>query len=243
MLRKLSVSLLMLAMVLVGCEKSSFNSDTVNNKKYGKSGTEPANVDNAYDFIGKSHNDQLMTFVDSMKSSGSYEYNFIYDHFYVKGMLDKVHFESVIIQANYDPNNYTGIMDSLYSVHSELFEQYLYIRSIVNDSNDLKSKINALIAHENDLDYSNYNSNESMALFATFSVARYSMYLWASSEEGGLHYNKGGNLNKYIGGNKKTHDIVMADIGGTFTSALFTWNPATALAGGVASSAWEWAFY
>jgi len=35
----------------------------------------------------------------------------------------------------------------------------------------------------------------------------------------------------------------MSDIGGTYTSGLFTGNPLVALAGGALSSAWTWGFY
>lgn len=75
-----------------------------------------------------------------------------------------------------------------------------------------------------------------------FSVARYSTVLWATEDQGGLGYLNAKEPN-YIGGSKKTHDIVMSDIGGTYTSALFTGNPLVALAGGALSSAWTWGFY
>lgn len=226
----------------VGCERNSDeNFNTKIEYRAYELGNPPINMNNPYDYIGESHNEKLITFIDSVNLHNDDRFKFSYEKFYVKGLPNENIFTNIINLSNSEPDNYTGLMDSLYKVYPDLYEHYFVIRNIVNDTTILTNKINALISYENSLNSTNLNKDNLMALQSTFSVARYSLYLWSTKEEGGLGYRKEDRHKDYIGGSKETHDIVMADIGGTFTSALFTWNPFTALAGGAASSAWEWA--
>lgn len=245
-MKKVPLTVLGVAVSLVltlSCEKSSELNQTIKSEEPTlKAVISPSNDLNEFDYIGQTHNELLVSFIDSTRASGSTEHPTLYQNFYVEGLVDENTLTSILQQVNYNPENYTGIMDSLYSARPDLFEHYLSIRDVMNDSSSLEEKLANLRDYENGIDYTVLSDSDNLIIKATFSTARYSLYLWSEREEGGLGY--GSTLNKkYIGGNKKTHDIVMSDIGGCYTSALFTWNPATAIAGGACSSAWTYLFY
>lgn len=227
----------------ISCEKSTELNQATNSEEPAlKAIVSPSNELNEFDYIGQSHNQLLVSFIDSMRASNSTEHPTLYQSFYVEGLIDENSLTSILEQVNYNPEEYTGIMDSLYTARPDLFEHYLFIRDVMNDSSSLEEKLDNLLNYENEIDYAVLSDSDNLIIKATFSTARYSLYLWSEREEGGLGYGSTSNK-KYIGGNKKTHDIVMADIGGCYTSALFTWNPATAIAGGACSSAWTYLFY
>ena len=230
---------------MVSCEKNLPSEQDKKVELKSIPTVDPSNSKNEFDYFGEIHNNQLMHFVDSMKIArftGSADY--AYDRYYVQGLPSKSDLLNCILESNIDPENYSGLMSTLYNSNKKIFNHYLVVREIVNDTTTLQEKVNAIKSYENNVDYSEFNKDEIMALKATFSVARYTMVFWSSSDQGGLDYYKGGLGLKvnYIGGSPRTHAIAMADIGGTLTGALFTWNPITAIGGGLASSAWQWMF-
>jgi hypothetical protein len=243
-----SLFLVIAGTIILSCKKNlSDDSERIQDRIIAtlkSSMVSPSNPYNEYDYIGMSHNDKLIYFVNSHNKSLSHDFDSIYALFYIEGLPSKIDFLNMIDQANVDPEKYTGFLDSLYEKNLNLFKHYLFVRNVVNDSIALSEKVKTIFEYENTLDYSNLSSDKIMALKAAFSVARYSLVLWAPLEEGGLGCGGLGNqMENYIGGKKKTHDIVMADIGGAYTSALFTGNPFIALAGGGLSSGWTWLFY
>jgi len=230
---------------LISCEKD--NVKQVNSvsevDKYSTNSilVDPTNTSNEYDYIGKEHNEMLVYFVDSVINPSSLEEHFVYDYYFVEGLPTEGQMINIIKQANYNPDDYTGLMAELYNENIEIYNYYIDVLTVLNNSESIQSKVISILALENSIDYTLFNSHQNMAIKSMFSVARHSTVLWATVGQGGLGCRRVSEPN-YIGGSERSHDIVMADIGGTLTSALFTGNPFTALAGGACSSAWEWGF-
>ncbi|MDZ7848865.1 MAG: hypothetical protein U5L96_20240 [Owenweeksia sp.] len=168
---------------LIGCSKDAIEDNgTISFHRASESTIDPSNSENEYDYIGSSHNAELIAFVDSMKEADSHESDFIYDLYYVEGLPSKSEMENVAEQSDFDQTEYTGIMDSLYSEHTDAFAHYLEVREIVKNDSTLQKKVNAIRNYENDLDYSGYTAEEEKALKAMFSVARHTIILWGSEK-------------------------------------------------------------
>lgn len=225
-------------MILVSCEKTSTIDQT--NLNSGFNVTErtslisPANPLNQYDYVGQTHNRELMHFIDSILPKPPIEDTIIYNRFYVQGMPSYVELVELLSQREYDPTNYTPLMAQLYRENSVLFPYLNNVNSIVNGNYTLQQKIDALKYYENSINYSIFTANQTMALKAAISVARYSSVLWASQGEGGLGYNDIKIESRDI------NPIVSEDIWGTLAGAWFTANPLTAIAGGIVSSGVYW---
>lgn len=173
--------------------------------------------------------------------------------------------------------NYPDVLKNLRLEHKEVFGIYNQIKEIVlNNEYSLFEKIDAIQLLENNVVledsegiFSTYNESEmgniKMCIWLSASVARYSLYLWYSEEEGGFGlidklgnpkeyfifspevstnwkesnftYNGKSKLNTNRLKRKDPPEWVYDDLWGTWTSALFTGNPFTAIAGGAVSSA------
>lgn len=218
----------------------SCDNDATDEPDFNVSISGPGNSNNPYDSIGEQHNLKLIHYIDSVKCPSSTTVEDVYNHYYQQGLMSSTDLVSSLDQVDYNTDGYTGYIDSLYNVHTYMWPYYLDIRDIVNNGESLNQIVQMLIDYENSLDLSSFSSQEQMTIYSALSVARYSTYMWSDKAEGGLGYLANCQSNKYIGDSRKTHHIVLSDIWGTFASGLTTWNPATALLGGVISSAITW---
>lgn len=243
----IAVILLMGITVFVGCEKESnlsqitIEKDETIEKSVINYEINPSNPLNEFDYIGQEHNIKLVNFIDSVIDHTTLEEHFVYNYFYIDGVPTEENIVNIIKQSSYNPDEYSGFMLEMYNENVSIFSHYLMVVSIINNSDSISSKVNSIISYENSIDYTGYTNEENLALKSMFSVARYSTVLWATEDQGGLGYLKANEPN-YIGGSKKTHDIVMADISSTYIGALFTANPLVALGGGILGSAWQWGY-
>lgn len=128
-------------------------------------------------------------------------------------------------------------MQRLYNSFPQLIDIYLGLRSIaLNNDFNLSEKIVRIKILESSCDYSGLTEEQVAKVKTGMSIARYSLYYWAPASEGGL-----GKLEYCVSKKLKTSinwtGVAIDDAWGALTSALFTWNPFTALGGGVVSSA------
>lgn len=228
-------------MIMVGCEtKQSCDLDQIKAKTSKSSLVSPSNSTNEYDYIGQRHNDSLLQLVTTFDPN-LIDSEFIYNLYYYEGAPSFLDLESVLSQMNSNSDDYTGKMKTLFDNNTTLFLVLDDILDLIKSDINLQQKVNQIISYENSFDYSVLTSNQKIALKAMFSVARHSMVLWENENEGGIDLMSKGIQFKvnYIGGNQRTHNIVLADIWGTLGGALVG-GPGGALFSGVWGSATYW---
>ena len=240
-MKKMFFILLTTTMFMFSCEPSQTNDFDQTKAKSSKSSlVSPSNPSNEYDYIGQRHNDslfQLVTTVDPNLIDSEY----ISDRYYYSGAPSFSDLESILSQMNYDSEDYTGKMKTLFDNNPNLFLVFNDISDLIKSDDNLQQKVNQIISYENSFDFSAFTSNQKIALKSMFSVARHSMVLWASEDEGGVDLlSKGSQFKvKYIGGSMRTHQIVCSDIWGTLGGALVG-GPGAAFFSGAWSSAATW---
>ena len=242
-MRKLTLIFAMAAFCgtfMVSCEK---NLSSVQDKKVELKSiptVDPSNSTNEFDYIGQRHNELLYDLVTSVNPN-MIDPNYIYDLYYYSGAPSFSDLENILSQKNYDSEDYTGKMKTLFDNNPALFVVYADISELIEGDGNLQQKVDQIISYENSFDFSNFTSNQKVALKAMFSVARHSMVLWESKDEGGVDLlGKGSQFKvKYIGGSMRTHQIVCSDIWGTLGGALVG-GPGGALFSGAWSSATTW---
>lgn len=231
----------LISLIMVSCESNKQSDFKPVSTSRIKSVVLPSNSSNAYDYIGQLHNDSLYVLVTTSDPSKiSKEY--IYNRYYSTGIsftLEQV--ESILSQVAIDPKDYTGYMKTLYDNNQAVMPALNDVLEIVNSDSSLQSKVSQIISYENSYNFSSHSQNHVIALKAMFSVARHSMVLWATEEQGGVDLSSKGKQLKvnYIGGNPRTHAIVTADIWGALGGAL-TGGPGSALVGAIWGSGIEW---
>lgn len=147
-----------------------------------------------------------------------------------------------------NPGAYNSqLLEDLYIAHPGMFNYYFSLRNITIDENlDLEAKIEAIKQFEGSFDYSPYSTDEIACLQVTSSIARYSLFYWAPTIEGGM-----GNFDAVQLDNDNLQGVDwwavgVDDIWGAAIGGFSTANPLVALGwGGVSSGVglarqWVW---
>jgi hypothetical protein len=200
---------------------------------------DPSYQNNIYDSIGINHNQMLSDFINNkLLEKGTYCLDSVFTYF---GFSNEQK-EYILIMEEYLNKNhdqYSPELKELYDSLPDYFMFYYDIRSIAtSDTLGLYDKIEKIKLLEKTFDMTGLSSELIAVLYKTSSVARYSLYFWAPTSEGGLGY-----FDLLISNGYKSTlevnwwDVGLDDLWGAWGSALFTGNPFTALAGGVVNSA------
>lgn len=200
---------------------------------------DPSNQNNNYDSTGVIHNQMLGDFIsDELLEVETYCIDSVFTYFDISDeQKDYILYMQEYLNKDYE--EYSTELKDLHDSLPDYFEYYYNIRLIVtSDTLLLNEKIDKIKLLETSLDMTRLSPEFISVLYQISSIARYSMYFWAPTSEGGLGY-----FDKLISNGYKSTLVVdwwevgMSDLWGTWGSALFTGNPFTALAGGVVNSA------
>lgn len=203
---------------------------------------DPSNLLNECDSSGIIHNQIMDIFIqhflmnyNSLNDLDSCRV-IIYNYFNISSIGRSI-IDSMMGYALIEKENYDQVMQRFYNLYPNVLDFYSEVRVIALNTNfSLSEKLSRLKTLENSYDYSGLSEEQVMKIKTGMSIARYSLYYWAPLTEGGL-----GKLDSSINVKLKTPinwtGVAIDDAWGAWGSALFTWNPFTALAGGIVTSA------
>lgn len=230
---KLTLLILVSSIFILGCKK-----EEVKSEPNLKTVVNPANRSNPYDTVGYQHNQLLDDFIiiELIPKKSYYNVDSTFNNF----GFSTAQKQFVLDMENYqhsDTSAYSNDLMELYYNCPEYFEKVFDIRDIViNTALGLEEKIENIKTIESGFSSLNISRYYIEMLYKTASTARYSLYYWAPTSQGGL-----GNFDTYFGNKKSTMEVNWGEVGlddlwGAWGSALFTGNPFIALGGGVVAS-------
>jgi hypothetical protein len=196
---------------------------------------DPSNSNNPQDSTGVLHNEFLDDFINS--TNDEYDALSPTDVFEF-AELDEYGQSMLTAYGTLNPGAYNSQpMEDLYTAHQAMFSYYFSLREIAaNENLDLEAKIEAIKQFESSFDYSSFTSSEAACLQVTSSIARYSLFYWAPTNEGGLGYF---DLIEPIDDNLQGIDwwvVGVDDIWGAAVAGFSTANPFVALGWGGVNS-------
>lgn len=239
---KKSILFLLLVATFFSCSKHELSEVTINEAKISSSESqekgitpaEPFNPFNEFDYFGAQHNQALI----DVYADGYDQHNSAADYYaYFNTGSELIAFiESAQPDFQNDPDDYGPYLSQLMHENPVIANYSNDIRLIMIDpSTDLQTKINLIKDYESTFHYSSIDKSQAKILKLSSSVARYSLYLWAPTSEGGLGYIDLIDPNDLTG--IDWWEIGVEDFLSACGAALFTGNPLVALASGVIGSA------
>ena len=232
-------------MCFLSCEKSdspdptrSLISADSNQLQYSVT-IDPSNSNNPEDQGGQDHNDALDDLFNtvSLATLRTYDEHDVFD-FYGITDQDLQHAIMTGIRIKWQmPADYDSEVTAVYESNTAGFEYYYALRDIIeNTSYTLNQKIVEIKKFENSYDYSALSSDMAKTLSITSSIARYSLYYWGPTSQGGLGKFDDVKDELDIQGIDWWH-VGVSDILSAAYSGMFTGNPLVALGGGIGGSA------
>lgn len=208
------------------------------------------NVNNPYDSEGQQHNTMLISFIDEVlvennnynptETGGVSDYQEVFDHFEDNSTQTIDNFTTHLHKDHLELSEYSASMITLYNNNTYAFNKYFEIKNVLEDNITAQAKINEIKLIEADILADNLNSDLEEVLLTASSIARWSIYLWISTDEGGL--GKFDEINNVAAPGVDGYAVARADVWGAATGAFSTANPFVALGwGAIASgiSAWD----